>query len=56
MIKLDEKKIDICKNTDELREFILKRPEKLGLASAYVDGFKFGVKNNLFYIIYKTLL
>lgn len=32
---------------DEFKNIILmKRPEKLGLASAYTDAFKYGIKNN----------
>lgn len=45
-IETVNKKIEHYKNIQ-----ILKRPEKLGLASAYIDGIKFGIKNDFKYFV-----
>lgn len=45
-IETVNKKIEHYKNIQ-----ILKRPEKLGLASAYIDGIKFGIKNDFEYFV-----
>ena len=37
--------INLMENEYSGRVFLLKRPHKMGLASAYLDGFKWGLKN-----------
>jgi dolichol-phosphate mannosyltransferase len=39
-----------CQKTDEERLHLIERSGKLGLGSAYVEGFKFALKNNYMYI------
>ena len=43
--------INISKRFENGKINLIKRPGKLGLGSAYIEGFKWGIKNNFNYIL-----